>query len=251
MAGKGGGAWKVAYADFVTAMMSFFLVMWILGQSKDVREAVAQYFKDPFHPAWKTGGASSPLRTKWQGVAPPGKTPRGPRARGRAFAEPGPRASADEQASDLSGRNAQMFVLHDGDHSSVGTVVPFAEGSAELSDEGRRRLKRLAPMLVGKPNKIEIRGHSSRRPLPAGGPYQDAWQLCYARCQAVMKCLEQEGVKPSRMRLSQAGVYEPQTLRVGPGVQEQNSRVEVFALDELAENFVGTREERAERYQTP
>jgi hypothetical protein len=49
MAGKGGGgAWKVAYADFVTAMMAFFLVMWITAQSKPVKTAVAEYFRDPY-----------------------------------------------------------------------------------------------------------------------------------------------------------------------------------------------------------
>ena len=48
MAGKGGGAWKVAYADFVTAMMAFFLVMWICGQDQSVRRAVSYYFSDPF-----------------------------------------------------------------------------------------------------------------------------------------------------------------------------------------------------------
>ncbi len=42
-----GGAWKVAYADFVTAMMAFFLVMWALGQSKEVRAGIAGYFRDP------------------------------------------------------------------------------------------------------------------------------------------------------------------------------------------------------------
>ncbi|QDT56203.1 Motility protein B [Caulifigura coniformis] len=47
MAGKGGGAWKVAYADFVTAMMAFFLVMWLVTQDKKVKEAVARYFTDP------------------------------------------------------------------------------------------------------------------------------------------------------------------------------------------------------------
>ena len=50
MAGKGGGAWKVAYADFVTAMMAFFLVMWIVAQNKPVKEAVAAYFKDQAAP---------------------------------------------------------------------------------------------------------------------------------------------------------------------------------------------------------
>lgn len=46
MAG-GGGAWKVAYADFVTAMMAFFMVMWLVGQDKKVKESVARYFVDP------------------------------------------------------------------------------------------------------------------------------------------------------------------------------------------------------------
>src|SRR5688572_20975219 len=45
--GHHGGAWKVAYADFVTAMMAFFLVMWIVGQSDDVKAGVAGYFRDP------------------------------------------------------------------------------------------------------------------------------------------------------------------------------------------------------------
>src|SRR5438445_4032434 len=45
--GHHGGAWKVAYADFVTAMMAFFLVMWLVGQSKSVKAAVGGYFRDP------------------------------------------------------------------------------------------------------------------------------------------------------------------------------------------------------------
>ena len=47
MAGKGGGAWKVAYADFVTAMMAFFLVMWIVAQDTKVKEAIEHYFVTP------------------------------------------------------------------------------------------------------------------------------------------------------------------------------------------------------------
>src|SRR5512135_3343373 len=45
--GHHGGAWKVAYADFVTAMMALFIVLWIVGQSKQIKAYVAQYFKDP------------------------------------------------------------------------------------------------------------------------------------------------------------------------------------------------------------
>jgi chemotaxis protein MotB len=49
VAGKSGGAWKVAYADFVTAMMAFFLVMWICGQDQSIKRAVSFYFNDPFN----------------------------------------------------------------------------------------------------------------------------------------------------------------------------------------------------------
>ena len=45
--GHHGGAWKVAYADFVTAMMALFIVLWLLNSSKQIREAVGGYFKDP------------------------------------------------------------------------------------------------------------------------------------------------------------------------------------------------------------
>jgi chemotaxis protein MotB len=47
MAGGGGGAWKVAYADFVTAMMAFFMVMWLVSQDQKIKDSVAKYFVDP------------------------------------------------------------------------------------------------------------------------------------------------------------------------------------------------------------
>ena len=63
MAGKGGGgAWKVAYADFVTAMMAFFLVMWICGQDQKIRKAVSYYFNDPMNTSF-VGNSKQPNRT--------------------------------------------------------------------------------------------------------------------------------------------------------------------------------------------
>ena len=57
--GHHGGAWKVAYADFVTAMMALFIVLWLLNTSKPVREAVAGYFKDPAGTANKIGSSKA------------------------------------------------------------------------------------------------------------------------------------------------------------------------------------------------
>ena len=65
MAGHGGGAWKVAYADFVTAMMAFFMVMWITAQNQDVRKAVANHFNNPLG-RYEIGGAFRPPRHQSQ-----------------------------------------------------------------------------------------------------------------------------------------------------------------------------------------
>jgi chemotaxis protein MotB len=62
MAAGGGGAWKVAYADFVTAMMAFFLVMWICGQDQAIRKAVSYYFNDPMNSSM-IGHTKQPSRT--------------------------------------------------------------------------------------------------------------------------------------------------------------------------------------------
>jgi flagellar motor protein MotB len=62
MAAKGGGSWKVAYADFVTAMMAFFLVMWICGQDQKIKRSVSDYFSDPLG-STQSGSAKKPNRS--------------------------------------------------------------------------------------------------------------------------------------------------------------------------------------------
>ena len=62
MAAKGGGSWKVAYADFVTAMMAFFLVMWICSQDQKIKRSVSDYFSDPLG-STNSGSAKRPSRS--------------------------------------------------------------------------------------------------------------------------------------------------------------------------------------------
>ena len=237
MAGKGGGAWKVAYADFVTAMMAFFMVMWLVGQNKEVKESVASYFKDPFaisRPG--TGGGTSLI---------PSAAPTGSPGRERKEAAAAQNApTAAEGATETNINKPSLFVLHDGDKANVGTVVLFDEYTSELSEKGRRLLDELAPTLVGKRSKIEIRGHSTRRPLPDDSPFKDSWELCYARCLATFKYLAEQGVDPQRFRLSQAGPFEPQTIRLDADWQTMNSRVEVYVLSEFVDSLQGTQSER-------
>jgi chemotaxis protein MotB len=275
MAG-GGGAWKVAYADFVTAMMAFFMVMWITAQSKQLKLAVAHYFNDPFNSLSKTKGPESAGSVTTGPMAPgsrellpshqPGdpaglKKTKNPKPPGVKITSPGTKAWAGEGKKNAGLGQQTVYHLHDGNRESQGTVITFPESSSALTDAAIQQLNVLIAEASGHRQKIEIRGHA--RLLPAKnqpGSEQsaneqsgesEAWALSYARCLATMKQLEKAGIEPDRFRLSLAGPYEPRTIRDGPENRTQNSCVEIFVLSEMAEDFTGSREERAAVFGTP
>jgi chemotaxis protein MotB len=238
MAG-GGGAWKVAYADFVTAMMAFFLVMWITSQGQDVKQAIAGYFQDPWGTSSEFQAPASLLPSEMHGDAQsltmPEKLPHGKKP-GIADSD---EKNADARAQSRWAQNRKVHFTQDSDHTSPAQVLQFDESSAELSPQSIEQLNRLLPVLVGKQNRVEVRGHTTRRPLPAGSPFHDLWQLSYARAAEAMKYLVDHGVEPERIRLSQAAAYEPITNRIESAWQKENSRVEIFLLSELADDLPG------------
>jgi len=118
--------------------------------------------------------------------------------------------------------------------TSLGGSVLFAEDSIELSPTEQQQLRALAERLQGKGQRIEIRGHTTRRPLPPGSPYADHWELAFARCRVVQQMLVEAGIKPHRLRLSVAGGNEPAYVGNDPLGNRENSRVEAFLLDEFA-----------------
>ena len=122
MAAKGGGAWKVAYADFVTAMMAFFLVMWITAQSKPVKQAVAEYFEDPL--GTNDGARSTSIRgpedATTVGHSASGMGP------GRSLAMANLKSSAAPTPWSVGDEAAGIVITRDGEHTrSVGTLVVF------------------------------------------------------------------------------------------------------------------------------
>jgi chemotaxis protein MotB len=130
-------------------------------------------------------------------------------------------------------------------------MVLFAENSVELDDAAKEKLMLIVTDLRGKSQKIEIRGHASNGSQSQEYSVKDPWQISYDRCQATLKFLVEKGINPERFRLSQGGAFEPYSLQSAPSLQSQNSRVEIYILDEYAENFMGTPEERANRFVTP
>ena len=206
MAGKGGGAWKVAYADFVTAMMAFFLVMWITAQQPEVKEAIADHFSQPL--GWPR--PKSRFR--------PGRIPTQ-----RPMAATG--TPPEKPSERVKTKKVSPF--------DASAAIYFAENEVELDDKAQQDLDRLLPELSGKLQKIEVRGHTSRRPLPSGSPYHSQWEICFARCVSTLKYLQEHGIEPERIRIGLAGGFEPQTSQtvgVGP---DRNARVEIYLLSEF------------------
>jgi chemotaxis protein MotB len=110
------------------------------------------------------------------------------------------------------------------------------------------QLRALVPQLLGKPHKIQVRGHTARVLRAKAGVPFDEWQICYDRCLVVMKFLVDFGIEPERIRLSQDGSYEPFSERDEALFRDMNSRVEVFAISEFARGFKDTIEERAGKF---
>ena len=234
MAGKGGGAWKVAYADFVTAMMAFFMVMWLVGQKEDVKEAIAHYFQYPTGEQEEVDGSTPNA---------PGPPP------GRGHSGKSKLDSPSKDPHDDEAKKPRVLVVHSGQQTAVGAIVVFPDDSSIIDDDGKREINRILPKLAGMPQKIEVRGHASRRGIKSTDHEATAWRLCYERSLAVLQYLQEQGIEPNRIRLTQAGVYEPFTIRNDSVVQARNSRVEVFLLAEIAEDLVGTPEERSMRFE--
>jgi chemotaxis protein MotB len=238
MAGKGGGAWKVAYADFVTAMMAFFLVMWITSQSPEVKVAIAGYFEDPWGTSSDNTGASFTVPSQTPGGMPSAKTKKRPPQKRNAT--PQANGPVDGDKTSRWEQKDPIHFLSNSDRTLPALLVRFEEASAGLSEQAQRQLTSFTPAIVGKLNKIEVRAHSTQRPLPQGSQFADHWQLCYARAHGVLKYLEQQGIEPERVRLSESAAFEPLTSRVESNWQNDNNCVEVFLLNEVVENAPGT-----------
>ena len=259
MAGHGGGAWKVAYADFVTAMMAFFMVMWITAQNKQMKAAVAHYFNDPYNSQSKTKGPNTAGSTTTGPYVPGSKTllpscrpgdPTGakrpknaPKPAGRKVEEVGPKPWAGKGNRSGGVGKPTLFVLNNGKVQEIGSVLLFDEASKELSGKAKEQLNQILPLLSGKRQRIEIRGHAWQRPAACGAA-RNVWELSYARCKATMKYLLEAGIEADRIRLSQAGANEPHAVREGTENQRQNSCVNIIILPELAKDHSGSREER-------
>ncbi len=229
MAGKGGGAWKVAYADFVTAMMAFFMVMWLVGQDAEKKEAVAEYFQDPW--------AKTIMNSKKGRKPTLSKTKAGQTDPAKNFDGSNPREVPHDDPESKDWEQPKLVTIREPERSTAGTIVAFTLGSAELDEDGRERLRKTIPQFVGLPHKIDIRGHVTPTLDEVGASSDALWNLSYKRCLAVKRYLLDNKIDEVRLRISVAGPHEPLTLDPKNQDPSKNSRVEVFLISETVNDF--------------
>ena len=100
-------------------------------------------------------------------------------------------------------------------------------------------LQRIIEQIAGKPQKIEIRGHTTRRPVDPKGDFRDVWDLAYERCRNTMHFLVEQGIDRSRIRLGPAGSGEPLYNGVDLDRLQRNSRVQILMWDERVQDLNG------------
>jgi len=202
-AGHHGGAWKVAYADFVTAMMALFIVLWLLNASKQVQEAVGGYFKDPTGTSKKVGSNMAGAGENF--VLTRDNMPKLKEQLQMAM----------KQMTDFEKLKShiEMTVTTEGlrielSESASGTF--FNSGSPKLNGDGCEMLITLAQELGQLPNKLSIEGHTDSLPYAPSAAYGN-WELSSDRANAARRVMQTNGIRPDQV--TQVRGFADQRLR--------------------------------------
>jgi chemotaxis protein MotB len=231
--GHHGGAWKVAYADFVTAMMAFFLVMWIVGQSKAVKAGVAGYFRDPS--VLDGEGSNGILPGHTSGLEAEGPTPRegGKVQSDHATLEQVAekiRAALDRmpELKELAGQ-IQITATPEGlrielIESKEGTF--FDNASAVLKPATERILGVIARELGSLGRPVIVEGHTDSRVFANGDRYTN-WELSADRANAARRQMERAGLPPKLVRAVR-GFADTQLANPKDSFDPKNRRVSIL-----------------------
>lgn len=202
--GHHGGAWKVAYADFVTAMMSLFIVLWLMNSTPQIKQAVSGYFNNPRSNGQETGttiqGSNKSISIDHKNV--------------QKLKQEIEKAILKQ--TDLSKLSKQIVLTITSEGLKIDLLEDkggtfFQSGSAKLSPSGVELLNLLAGQLKVLPNRLLIEGYTDAQPFSKSSDYTN-WELSADRANSTRRLLQQDGVGPNQV--SQIRGYGDQMLRV-------------------------------------
>jgi chemotaxis protein MotB len=218
--GHHGGAWKIAYADFVTAMMAFFLLMWLLGSTTEGdKKGIADYFNSPLKVALLSSGsgagdASHVVKGGGQDLTrTTGQVKRGEIEAKRDMTRDGLRIQiVDEQ-------NRPMF----------------ASGSAVVQPYMRELLREIGVVLADVPNRLTLEGHTDALPFAGGAAGYSNWELSSDRANASRRELVAGGLADERV-LRVQGLASSQPIDSADAKAPANRRISIIVMNREAED---------------
>lgn len=212
--GHHGGAWKVAYADFVTAMMALFIVLWLLSSSEQTKKAIGGYFQDPKGYGKQVGstlaGNGESLAISANDMAKIKNKLEEAMKRAPDF-----KALKDHIQITVSGEGLRIELLE----TKKGMF--FDSGSPQPSKYGEDLLMRLAAELGTLPNRILIEGHTDSKPFASKSGYSN-WELSADRANSSRRLMQEHGLRADQV--SSVRGFADQQLRNPKDAQDPSNR---------------------------
>jgi chemotaxis protein MotB len=248
--GHHGGAWKVAYADFVTAMMALFIVLWIIAHNQNIRSSVAQYFRDPGAVHKTAAGVLNGI----DGLKPfTDPKPAVPTVQPKQIEQPQAseverlREEGDKLIKTIAGipdlarfkDQIQITVTKEGLRIELieqSEGLFFDIGSARLKQDAVQLLKLIASRIGAFPNDVVIEGHTDSRPYARTG--YNNWDLSTDRANSARRVLEEGGIREKQIT-SVNGYADRRLKNPSKPLDFSNRRVTIlvaFSLSAQAES---------------
>jgi chemotaxis protein MotB len=265
--GHHGGAWKVAYADFVTAMMAFFLLLWLLNvTTKEQKDAISNYF-DPSHPKVSqsesgAGGVMGGLSISKEGAMTQTQQEMTQPTTGKSAKSSEDQANEDAEKQLRERENARFQEVKAALEKAVQNdqelakhllvdITPeglriqiidqngdpmFPSGSAQMYDKTKKLMGEVADLILKLPNQISVRGHTDAHPYANGADYTN-WELSSDRANATRRILEEHKI-PEKRIANVMGKSDTEPFIVKDPMDARNRRISILLMREKLEDAV-------------
>lgn len=203
--GHHGGAWKVAYADFVTAMMALFIVLWILSAGDEVKQAVAGYFKDPI--GFESGGGKlidpgTKLNLMDRNILDEKEFKEIQKQKFEEMRQEIMEKLAESESISMLIDQVKFELTDEGLRIELlesSNNVFFQLGSSKLNHEAKEILYQVAQEINRLPNKVAVEGHTDVRPFNPGNADYTNYELSADRANSARRILIEGGLRESKI----------------------------------------------------
>jgi chemotaxis protein MotB len=199
-----GGAWKVAFADFVTAMMALFIVLWLLSSSEQIQKAVGGYFTDPKGRGKDIGNGLRGAGSESLSIRKDDMNKLKDKLEQAVKSSAALQQIKEHVVFTVTGEGLRVELL-EGENGTF-----FESGNAQATEFGKDLLKKLAEEIGKLPNKVTMEGHTDSRPYLGRSDYSN-WELSSDRANSARRWMQQNGMRADQV--TQIRGFADQSLR--------------------------------------